>query len=78
MSDYSDRPHKKDRSNDPTLIVTTTARAVYNDLIARCKAHVKAKTSVVFDPSTGIQKTFVDGKITEVKEVRVGRSEGDK
>ena len=63
MSDYSDRPH----------IVTTTARAIYNDLIARCKAHVKAKTSVVFDPSTGIQKTFVDGKITEVKKVRDNR-----
>jgi hypothetical protein len=47
--------------------VTNTARVVYQALILRCKATVRARTSVVFDPSTGVQKTFVAGKLTEVK-----------
>lgn len=47
--------------------VTVTARLIYQALIIRCKAAVKARTSVVFDPETGIQKTFVAGKLTEVK-----------
>jgi hypothetical protein len=47
--------------------VTNTARVVYQALILRCKAAVKARTSIVFDPSTGVQKTFVAGKLTEVK-----------
>jgi hypothetical protein len=47
--------------------VTNTARKIYQELIIRCKAAVKAKTSVVFDPTTGVQKTFVAGKLTEVK-----------
>jgi len=50
---------------------------VYKDLIKRCKDYVKSRTSVVFDPTTGIQKTFVAGKLTEVKEVRIDKRRND-
>jgi len=44
--------------------------ACYKALIARCKAAVKAKETCVYDPETGIQKWFLDGKLTHIKHVR--------
>lgn len=48
-----------------------TAAEIYHALIARCKQHVRSHTSIMFDPETGVQKTFVKGKLTEVKQVRL-------
>lgn len=44
-----------------------TSMEIYKALIDRCKQHVKMHTSVMFDPETGVQKTFVKGKLTEIK-----------
>jgi len=45
-------------------------KQIYDELIARCHAHVWSVTSSVFDPETGIIKTFVQGKLMSVKQVR--------
>lgn len=63
--------HHKEGHDHPI----STAKEIYNALITRCKAYVKARTSVVYDPTTGVQKTFVNGKLTEVRKVRVGRTD---
>lgn len=43
---------------------------VYDDLIKRIKAKIKSEECIVFDPSTGIQKCFLKGKLLWVKKVR--------
>ncbi len=48
----------------------TNPREIYNDLIKRCQQHVKAKTTKVFNQQTGIQSTYVDGKLVSTKQVR--------
>jgi len=40
---------------------------VYFDLIKRIKAKVQSEIRVVYDPETGIQKTFLHGKLLGVK-----------
>ena len=46
------------------------AKQIYDELVARCQAHVRSVTSAVFDPDTGIIKTFVAGKLMSIKQVR--------
>jgi len=53
--------------NEPS---SKSAKQIYNELIARCHAHVRSVTSAVFDPDTGIIKTFVAGKLMNIKHVR--------
>jgi len=45
-----------------------TAKNIYDDLIKKIKDSVKSKQRVMYDPSTGIQKTFLDGKLIHVKQ----------
>jgi len=45
----------------------TSANTVYFDLIKRVKEKVKSEERVVYDPNTGIQKTFLHGKLIHVK-----------
>jgi len=45
----------------------TSANDIYFDLIKRVKAKVKSEIRVVYDPTTGIQKTFLHGKLLGVK-----------
>jgi len=47
-----------------------TAKQIYDELIKRCKQHIKSVTSSVFDPETGIIKTFVQGKLVNIQQVR--------
>jgi len=47
-----------------------TAKQIFDALMARLKAGAKAREQVVFDPETGIQKHFLDGKLVAVKIVR--------
>jgi len=51
-------------------IATKSAKEQYDDVITRIKEQIKKETSVVFDPSTGIQKCFLRGKLVWVKKVR--------
>ncbi len=44
------------------------AKEIYDDLIKRIKDSVKSKQRIMYDPSTGIQKTFLDGKLIHVKQ----------
>lgn len=46
----------------------STAKSIFDDLIKRVKASVKSKESVVYDPETGVQKTFLDGKLIHVRQ----------
>ena len=46
------------------------ASEIYRQLIVRVKKSVKDKECVVFDPITGIQKCFLDGKLIWVKYIR--------
>lgn len=43
------------------------ANDIYFNLIKRIKAKVKSEERVVYDPDTGIQKTFLHGKLIGVK-----------
>jgi hypothetical protein len=45
----------------------STAHDIYFDLIKRIKEKVKSEIRVVYDPETGIQKTFLHGKLLGVK-----------
>lgn len=45
----------------------TSSKEVYERLIAKVKLSVKDKERVVYDPNSGIQKTFLDGKLIHVK-----------
>lgn len=45
----------------------TSANDIYRDLIRRIKDKIKSETRVVYDPETGIQKTFLHGKLLGVK-----------
>jgi hypothetical protein len=45
----------------------STAQDIYFDLIKRVKEKVKSEIRVVYDPETGIQKTFLHGKLLGVK-----------
>lgn len=45
----------------------TSANNIYFDLIKRIKAKVKSEIRTVYDPETGIQKTFLHGKLLGVK-----------
>jgi hypothetical protein len=45
----------------------TTAQDIYFDLIKRVKEKVNSEIRVVYDPETGIQKTFLHGKLLGVK-----------
>ncbi len=45
----------------------TNANDIYFDLIKRVKAKVQSEVRVVYDPETGIQKTFLHGKLLGVK-----------
>jgi len=47
--------------------MTNTAKEVYDELIKKAKDSVKAKERVVYDPNSGIQKTFLDGKLIHVR-----------
>lgn len=54
-------------SNPKKHISTTSAKEIYENLIKRIKDQIRKETSVVYDPSTGIQKTFLRGKLLGVK-----------
>jgi len=45
----------------------TSANTIYFDLIKRIKEKVKSDIRIVYDPTTGIQKTFLHGKLLGVK-----------
>jgi hypothetical protein len=45
-----------------------TSKEIYDNLIIRIKESVRGKERVVYDPETGIQKTFLDGKLIHVKQ----------
>jgi len=47
-----------------------TAKQIYDELIKRCKQNIKSVTSSVFDPETGIIKTFVQGKLVSIQQIR--------
>ena len=49
-----------------------TAHEIYQDLMKRVKQKVKNDISIVFDPETGIQKHFLQGKLLMVKKVSNG------
>jgi hypothetical protein len=40
-----------------------TAQDIYFDLIKRIKAKVKSQERVMYDPDTGIQRTYIQGKL---------------
>ena len=67
-------------NNPKKYISTTSAKEIYEDLIKRIKDKIKKETSVVYDPSTGIQKTFLHGKLLGVKKFIPDqyRDKGDK
>jgi hypothetical protein len=44
-----------------------SASDIYKDLILRIRHKIKSEERVVYDPSTGIQKTFLRGKLLYVK-----------
>jgi len=46
------------------------ASEIYRQLIVRVRKSVKDKECIVFDPVTGVQKCFLDGKLIWVKYVR--------
>jgi hypothetical protein len=46
---------------------SNTANDIYFDLIKRIKAKVKSEMRVMYDPETGVQKTFLHGKLLGVK-----------
>jgi len=48
-----------------------TALEIYHALIRRIKEKIQKQKSVVFDPETGIQKIFLDGKLIAIKQVRI-------
>ncbi len=45
----------------------SSANDIYFDLIKRIKDKIKKDIRVVYDPDTGIQKTFLHGKLLGVK-----------
>jgi len=46
------------------------AKEIYDALIKRIRVKIRANTSIVFDPETGIQKCFLHGKLLWIKHVR--------
>jgi len=46
------------------------AAEIYRQLIVKVRKSVKDKERIVFDPITGVQKCFLDGKLIWVKYVR--------
>ena len=56
------KAHRADESKDPY-----SASAIFWAMVSRIKSKMKASESVVFDPSTGVQKTFLDGKLLYVR-----------
>jgi len=46
------------------------ASEIYRELIVRLRKSVKDKECIVFDPVTGVQKCFLDGKLIWVKYVK--------
>jgi len=46
------------------------AAEIYRNLIVRVRKSVKDKECIVYDPITGIQKCFLDGKLIWVKYIR--------
>jgi len=49
--------------------MSQTAKEIYDNLIKKCKSHVRSVTSHVFDPTTGIMKIFVAGKLMGTKQI---------
>lgn len=47
-----------------------TASEIYRKLIVRLRKSIKDKERIVFDPVTGVQKCFLDGKLIWVKYVK--------
>jgi hypothetical protein len=47
-----------------------SASEIYRQLIVRVRKSVKDKECIVFDPVTGVQKCFLDGKLIWVKYVK--------
>lgn len=51
--------------------MTQTAQQIYNDLIKRIKTKIqKENTRVVYDPETGEQRTYLDGKLFAIRQVQ--------
>ena len=48
------------------------AAEIYRSLIVRIRQSVKDKVRIVYDPMTGIQKSFLDGKLVGVKYLKTG------
>jgi len=46
------------------------AKEIYDALIKRIRVKIGLDTRIVFDPTTGIQKCFLHGKLLWVKHVR--------
>lgn len=47
-----------------------TAVEIYDKLILRCKEKVRSLTTVQFDPETGIQRRFFNGRLEGTLHVR--------
>lgn len=59
-------------SRKRSLLMAFNAHEVYLDLIKRVKQKVRNDISIVYDPETGIQKHFLQGKLLAVKKVSNG------
>ena len=54
--------HRADKPEEPD-----SAHHIFWALINKIKAKVKAGERVFFDPTTGIQKTYLDGKLIFIR-----------
>lgn len=46
------------------------SKKIYDDLITRCRLRVRQLTTVQFDPETGIQRHYFNGKLEKTVKVR--------
>lgn len=47
-----------------------TSQQIYDKLVRSCRERVRQLTTVQFDPETGIQRHFFNGKLERVVHVR--------
>ncbi len=59
-----------DGGSNPQRPTGATAQEIYQDLLIRCRKKIASLTTVQFDPETGIQRHFFNGKIERVVHVR--------
>jgi len=67
-SSHPDYPTDDEGMDDPQLV--QLARVSYANVIAKCRAKVRSLRTVQFDPTTGIQRHFFNGKLERTIHVR--------